>query len=428
MNVLRFSMLLLVAASCSMLGRAQSSRLIAKANLIYSASAAGFVPDDTTLYYYSGSNGGDLMHPLNFDSAITSQWTGSVYANKENVYKTYTSPGVPSVVTDRYWYPATSTWGDTISHLFYSGGQVAYVVCQYAVSSSWVNYYKDEYAYASGNMVLHKHYEWDGTAFGIFRYQRPFTYSALTNNSARQADRDYFPGTFYATNQYTFTFPSPSLDSVELIQKPVGSSVFIDSMHFTYAFDAAGDVIARTCQKWNAGSGTWINYSLNTYSSFTTGGKPQNEIFQYWDAATAAYINSRYFDYTYNSYGQMLSRTSKTWNMAGYWEYTPADIMSHYYYGLAPLAAESRIATQPEVTLAPNPVSDKVVVGVKFGVPQPSTISFCDMQGKILGKWAMPASGLYTKEIGVNDLPQGTYLINIEGANGLVSKKLEVTH
>ncbi len=425
MNNIALILLLHIIVLSHEKANAQGSRLIGRANYVWTGSA--YVPIDTTGYFYATHRGGDLCHPLNFDSAITKVY-GSSLTNYKRILKTYTGSGSLTRATTSTWN--ASTWRDSCRHsMTSSGGHLTSpLLCETWSGTSWDSAYKKVFTYVtSGDILNVKRYAYTSSGF-VLDSERVFTYGAGTTNSqGQQYDFDYEQGTFYNTNDYSYTVPNRELFATSTHGYWSGSTI-VYCFRYNYNYDGSGNLITKTFQVYNATTGAWDNKRLFTYSSFTTGHMPLLEIDMQWDTTGAGFwYNYEKFDYTYNSFNQMTSRTGYAWSGSA-WAYALGQSLSYYYYeGYNPLAVASKDETM-QLSIFPNPAKDVLHISIQQTEPAALTIALYDMAGREVFEANIAAKSKTETNIHTTHLPAGNYVVKVTGRDSARSEKVIISH
>jgi hypothetical protein len=135
-------------------------------------------------------------------------------------------------------------------------------------------------------------------------------------------------------------------------------------------------------------------------------------------------------NYTYNQYGRDLTEETQSWNTGtNQWFYKPNDdtrIVNYYEaYTNDVQTVASNVA---EMNVYPVPAKEQITVSATFKQMQPVTISVIDMSGRLVKQLTDDASTQYHKSINVNDLPAGSYILNITGTTEVATRTFSISH
>jgi hypothetical protein len=410
---------------------AQLSRLIGKANYNYSAGA--YTLQDTTVYYYSNPRGGDMTHPLLFDSSNMWQMSGGSLVMRLQVGKQYMDsvrrPDSQFLIDSAY-----ETYFDTTTHAIST--QYKYLVTYNPdlsarnvhcltpnLTGGWDNVWADYYFYTSIGNLDHLIRQYGTGTFWGNDYNRTFTYNAYTNTN-QQIDYDYTTGTFYITNDFDFTMRER--DCLSSSEKHLWTGVDFSNPKdsFIYTYDTSTHFLISKLYLVDT-SGSWVNDSLCLYSNFTSAGMPQTEIDERWNGASWDTVLR--YTYTYNSYEQVTSRTGEVWTGSG-WVRLQGQSLSYYYYEPYTPSGIANIAAAPSVQIFPNPAQNMLNLDISWNEAQPFTIGLYDITGKQVWSKTCAATRQYHTAIPTSDLPAATYILKVSGRGELVSKEVSISN
>lgn len=81
--------------------------------------------------------------------------------------------------------------------------------------------------------------------------------------------------------------------------------------------------------------------------------------------------------------------------------------------------------SQLEFSLAPNPASESVRLTFGTGLISDASVTIADISGRTLRNFVL-ATGVVNRELDIRNLPSGTYLLSVQNAEGIATKKLIV--
>lgn len=84
------------------------------------------------------------------------------------------------------------------------------------------------------------------------------------------------------------------------------------SSRITYSYDANCFLITFLLESWDAGTSTWANYLLSTYTN-NPDGTPSQVLQQTWNNGTSTWTNQSRITYTYTSFGKQATALSEYW-------------------------------------------------------------------------------------------------------------------
>ena len=103
--------------------------------------------------------------------------------------------------------------------------------------------------------------------------------------------------------------------------------------------------------------------------------------------------------------------------------------MLHLYYYELYTADVNNISTLPaNVKLYPVPANNIMNLAVQWENAADFTVSITDINGRTVKSWSEKATPNYNRQIPVNDMPAGNYLITISNGSQTTTKQFSVIH
>ncbi len=409
---------------------AQQSRLVAKATRAYSGSA--FTLTDTTTYFYSNPRGGDLVHPLNYDSAITRTVTGSGLTLHHRIVKHYDSSGVPGtqfhlLVADAdYWLTGITGLNGAYKYIvdYYATGKPQSVTAMHMnTSGAWDIFWRDSYFHINADTNVGYMVSQVGTgSTWANTSRREFAYDTLRSNFCQQIDYDYTEGTFYSTDDFDYSYRSGNnlQTSTRFLWDGTGFSNVTSK--FFYRYDSTSHLLtSKTLIKFSA-SGSF-NDSLSLYSNFTAAGMPLTEIDQKWNGS--AWVNAMRYTYTYNTFNQVTTKLAETWTGSA-WVTGP--YLWNYYYSPYTPSEVATIDEVADVNIFPNPAGNIFTLRVNMKDAMAFIVAMYDMTGKEVYNTYVPLCDRYIIRIPTRNFPAGNYLLKVATQNNVTTRQVVVAH
>jgi hypothetical protein len=420
-------------------GKAAStgSRLIAEVNGDYSPT--GKWKADSTVYFYSGSRGGDYESLASYESIATLQYDSSVsytYDTSLNIYRKarrsemiYDATGKQIVQVQQIL--KGSAWENDLrtQRSYYSSGKYdTQVVQQYNTSlGAWVNLSRTLPVCNSNNEpVLTEYQNWNSSANSFQPYQ-------LT----------------------TFTF-SGNVWTRQLIQFwDASSSTYINGYRISYYYDINSNLTSYTSQMW-ASPGGWANRDSMVYVA--NGVQPTEFIYNWWDAVKSKWYKRGHRAYSWNAMNKRITQLHELWDTSGHvYSFKERDTITyntsnqitsynlyaspsgaqaiplntrHYYYEA--YSASGLTALQPSkisLTIAPIPASDHIELSIRSNATARSlSFGIYDAPGRRLASWQDPVAKHYTKQVAVSNYAAGSYWLVVSGEGILQTLPFVVAH
>ena len=412
---------------------ATGSRIVGETDL--NNDGASFVYSDSIILSYSGTRGGDLNSlgtGLKFDDAYVYYYntTTSVWEINTHEFQTFDGSNEMLTTVAQGWHASTSAWVNSGENLYtWSGGNLQSYIYQTwdTVGSAWVNSDKYLFTYdGSGNRLTETDQVW--SAFhGAWINNYQYTYTYNTNNkvtSEIDQNWDSTSSSWQNQSKYTYTYDATNTYMLSDVNQNwnSGTSTWDNNTQDIFTYDGMNNRLTDLHQNW--GAAVWVNADLATYSSFVAQ-LPQTEIDQAWNTTTLGFDNNAKYTYTYNSFNQMTTSESESWNIGGFWQPTSSDRESRFYYQDYTTGVKQLAANDNSVVLYPVPAGDVLHADIKWSEPQPFSVTVYSMQGSVLKQWDVPACADYTMNMPL-DLPSGDYFIRFNGASGNMVKQFAV--
>ena len=403
-----------------------SSRLVGEAHSFWNAT---FLPSDSSSFSYSNGRGGDLSHPMMFDNGTTWNYD-TAYHNQSYIVQTFDGNGnVTSRVTE-FWNG--SGWQLLTNTLFTytTGNKMTTMIMQNWNGMAWAPVAQDVYSYdGAGRLVVDQYQMWN-TSTVLFEAQSQKTYYYdVTGNRTSETDQD-LTGVPVYTYHWAYTY-STSNQLLTNTQSTWNGLSWTPTNMTTNTYDTSGNMTNMLMQTYDLPTTSWINGSMDVYSTFNAAHLPMTDDHQLWNGGTSAWDNSMEFTNTYNSFNQLTSRTGKSWNIVGLYEFALGDPMTRYYYQTYnPNVAEVKNVSVNggEAKVYPVPAQNTLNIDLTWNEAQASIATIYDAQGKVVRQWDVPSATEYHTSVSVNNLSEGVYFLQISGANGQIVKQIVIGH
>jgi hypothetical protein len=410
--------------------RAQtSSRLVAKADL--ANNGAGFTPTDSTNYTYSGSRGGDLNHTLKYDNATTWDFLGDTsYINAWYYVQAFDANNNITSIISQYW--SGTGWVNATNNIYTydSSNNVIKIIQQTWGGSSWVPVSEDVYSYVGSKLVADQYEVWNGlTASFTSSSEKEYYYDPVTGYKTNETDISLVSGPVNQT-EYNYTY-SGTGQLLTTTYSTWNGAMWNPSTMYSNTFDTTGNLINTLFQTYDSVSASWVNSTLNSYSSFVSG-NPQMDLLQNWDTAGGGqWDNIMQFANSYNGYNQLTSKIGESWNIVGTFEFALGDPMSNYYYETytpSNVSVKNVAGNTSEVNIYPVPAQNMLHIDLNWNEAQAATITIYDVQGRVMRQWDAPNGTQYYSAVSVDNLATGTYFVKINGTQEQIVKQFVIAH
>ena len=129
----------------------------------------------------------------------------------------------------------------------------------------------------------------------------------------------------------------------------------------------------------------------------------------------------------YNSFNQVTwwkrqawDTTSQSW--VGQYGFTD----NKYYYELYTADIKNTQPTAGNLSIYPSPAHNSVNIDMKWNNAQDFTVAIYDMQGRLVRQWGEKATPEYKKNIPLNNIAPGTYLLQVRGKEATVQEQFVI--
>lgn len=330
------------------------------------------------------------------------------------------------------WNMSTSAWENFQQDIYvYNNGNLEKRTRQSWVNSAWVNYTETEYTYNNGLNTEYAYTLWN-TANGqvtsknkvIYTYDANGNMTMLTNQNY-----DLVNMVYNNTTRETHTLnASGDITHTLSEQWDNGTSAWKNYNQLMYSYDANGRNYRDTFETWDAVNSVWKPALAYQYL-YDANGNNIDYTLQRWNTDSLKYINSEQLLYDYNSFDQQTRYHTYTWDKTNNtWGIGSNDYDTRYYYELY-TADVNNISTLPaNVMLYPVPVNNILNLAVQWKNAADFTVSITDIYGRTVKSWSEKATPNYNRQIPVNDMPAGNYLITISNGSQTTTKQFSVIH
>lgn len=381
---------------------ATASRI--KSYLLKIYDGAVYENSDSLLLTWSGQRGGDIQGgPVKYDSYNGVKWNTatSMWENSMMSVQSFDASDNIEQTTQKIWN---------------------------AVTNMWENDYRSSYVYNSGNMKTQEtDQNWDAiTSMWVNSYKINYTYTG--NDVATETSQNWNTVTSSWENSYKKTYyylPNGKIDYT-LGQYWVGGS-WQNADRSTYSYDSNGDNDVTLGQIWNNGTSSWDNYDRTTMTY--SNNRMITSVRQLWNSGSSSYVNEDKSTYTYNSYNQIKTLTTESWNNGtSSWEAQTGDQKISVNYEEFTTTGVNDLASGGKIDIYPSPAQNTIHIELNWKSQQAFGIGIYDMQGRVVMQWSEPATAGYSKDISVSDLPSGNYFIRVAGEKGNLVTRIAVVH
>jgi len=394
----------------------------------------GFTTGNFSYRYYQTMDGHNNIATIlsqTYDTPSTS-WIN--YQNKQNVYDANNNPTLNLLET---WDNTGLVWDSTRKTMnTFSGNNNTIKIVQLwnTTSNAWRNSTKDSFSYnISNNLLYHLAQTWDTTNL-VWINANQYTYTYNTNlvaTSIRQIWNTVTLAWQNVTNTM-YDYNANNFLSNTIVQNwdtVASANIWVNSTADTVTYyGTTGNKFQETNLRWD--TTFWLNRTLNVYT-YDANNNALSDTTYTWSAANSIFNYTKLKTYTYNTHNQPLVYTTATWsatNTAWYYRTTGSaanqDVQYRYYYGSGiPNGVNTVSKNNNSLMVFPNPASDLLNIKIDWDQNASFAIEIFDMNGSLMRRWNETPQNKYTKQIVVNDLPAGNYIIKAISASSHLTQK-----
>lgn len=398
----------------------QYIRLTSSAKMIYDGS--NYIPFDSTTYQYSAGRDGLLDQDYtdlftNFDQSIYYEYDANnyVYNNVSRCTQTFNAAGTVQYRTQENWENDNAQWQNSFRYEYiYTEGYTQLLQTNVQIwNGSW-----------NGNNLNYQiDYDINGNVIKVNLVTNIMylTYDSNNNIIERKEYNWSQSDGWHFTDKYSFSYNvSNQLTGYILQHYNNGTWENYEQKEYTISNNNLASIITST---WN--NGIWQPSFQNLFTYDINSNKLSDE-YQVWDSVSSTYINQRKEFWTYNTENQPTSYYSQTWNQSNAnWQPVKGDFYHHYYYEKYFPTDVSSVNSESSFALFPIPANNEININLNNNSFNGTKGYLSDMQGRILEGFTFTEKH---KAIKTNNLPSGSYIINIISGNKKTAQPLSIVH
>jgi hypothetical protein len=347
----------------------------------------------------------------NLTNYTTQILNSGVWEDSENYTATYDANGNLTGRLIQTWHGAWLNVQKSIYTYDANNNQTGNVV-QNWVGHSWINNQQSIYTYDTDNKLLSYIYQnWDGSTW-TNNSLSSYSYDA-NNNLERELSQTWNGNSWENSRQYIYTYDVNNYLTTEVGQDWNGSA-WADSRQSFYTYDASNNLVNVLSQVFEGS--TWVNSSQSIYT-FDANNNLAGISGQNW--SNSAWVTVWEFVYAYDINNFTTSYSYKYWDNSGT-ELMGGD--SSYYYAHTIVGIINLPIHEQNITICPNPNSGK------FNISSNSPITSIEVFN-LLGDRIYSDFNLNRQIVKVIDLstvPKGIYIVNVQNATGMHSRKIVI--
>ncbi|MCI4670219.1 MAG: T9SS type A sorting domain-containing protein [Bacteroidia bacterium] len=255
-------------------------------------------------------------------------------------------------------------------------------------------------------------YEYDEAAKKIIRVSASIPTSGVGGLVPTQRNEYYYPDASFI--EEAVEGPVDGYDSTITYKQNATNTAWEPSLRTIREYSP--DSLKEYRSVWRAGSG-WevLSYRLILFLPDTN--LARKKISYAWDSNSSNWILTAQEDLFYNARNYLEKRFNYTVDNAGNFS-----LMSRFafYYNLSSILSNKGLSSL-KWDIYPNPASNEIRIESNYD-PKLFQVRLMDMTGRLINRPVVPSSTGFRMD--VSGIPTGTYILQLEGAGGIFSKKI----
>lgn len=327
-------------------------------------------------------------------------------------------------------------------HTYNSNGELITVEKQAQdASGNWYGSIREKYTYLNNKLVALL--LWDGYTYTEQAYGYNSNGQIIEEARKKSTNAN---GPWKDTEMYTYSYgPDGPVNQVHLATNAQGTWLITDSIHFSYANGKLTEMV-----RMQRLPNRWINSSLETYL-YNSNGQLEKDLTLFWNTTLSNWDTTRSHTYMYdnNSRDTLITiedpktgwreRKSYTYDAAGYISkidsrlWSPASTawknsyQARFHYGKFNLNISNKQDYAKKLSLYPVPASQYLNIDIAMPVKQELQLAIYQADGRMIRSWNQPAiSTEYKEQIDLSSIPAGNYILQVNSADGKITKQFSV--
>lgn len=401
------------------------SRLISLVNFQFSLSS--FTPTDSTTYHYKGLMNSNMKTGVyNYDSSVLYTYSGSAYVPFKLSTKSYGPADSVTLLTKYPWNDTTNSWGTSDYSSNSNFDATTHLVTNRVIFTAGIPN-SLQYTYDGSNNLIEILKLGPSGFDSLNRIQ--YTYDASNNMTSMLTQIWHaapVPGfvNFQRTDYY---YNAMNLDTFRTFQvwDPI-LLVWHKDNYVTSNYSSSKKLISHNYSLFVSGVG-FINNGRDTII-YDTAGNVVNVTRENYDTMAHTYYNYKKTEWTYDmTWNNPLTMTTFSWSGSTWASLPGQDNKTVYHYEEYTDAVPEVNKAISQFQLFPVPAQNILNIHMKWIEPQAFTIAIYDMEGRLVQQKGETATSNYQRTLSVSELPSGTYMMQIKGANTAIAQQFTIS-
>jgi YD repeat-containing protein len=398
------------------------------------------VPKDSVIFTHSGSRNSKPepriygatwaqygKNTYHYDTAWIYRPTNNVLQPAWQVVHSFNSADSLAFYYENQYSNITSSYQpkSRATYTFLPGNLVDSVLQEMwgSTSMAWATDRRTKYEYdMSGRVIASDTKLWDAAnmIWDMGHYDSTFYDMAGRVSTYTTYSYDLITNTLSQTQQHNYTYDGSGRKSTD--------TFFLNNARYNlhcYEYDVNGNMVTDSAYGWDNNNAVWKLTGKQVYTYDANNNMLVTTAYS-WNNTTSQYVPSSRSTLTYNSTNQMtLAVLGEKWEN-GVWNIGNGARYLRYYYGAVPINVSQHENEMSSIALYPVPASSYINLDLNFDRPTNFSATIIDMQGRVVKHFTGNAGKTYHKNIIVQDLPAGQYMMQVKTGQGVTSKNFTV--
>ncbi len=400
-----------------------ANNLVPKDSVTYSHQTGKNTTVIPKSYGYANNRG---SYQYQYDTARSHRAVNNVLKPAWEIVQSFNTAGKFDTIWENQYTNITSSYALTnrYTYTYLPGGEIDSVLTEnYGnTSMTWATSYSEKYTYNTNNEVfeINRTYwnatnaVWEPGVIDSFWYDN-------TGNIIRHRIRSWQKPGNYWNDTYTYIYEYDNTG--KKIRDTTYANGVINNFH-GYEYDANGNLVTDSSYSWIVNMSSWKLGGKTVYTYDANNNRTGHTNYS-WNSNASVYVPAFRNTYTYNSHNQVTDvLVNEKWEN-GAWTINYASSYLHYYYGTTPVSID-HAAGMEDMVLYPSPAVTYTHLEMNFDKPTVFSVIIFDMQGRMVKQFTDKADRFYRKNITVQDMPPGQYVLQVKTNESTTAKNLTI--
>lgn len=434
---------------------AQDSRLIGYNTIRWDN---GWKPYDTARFVYNPGNNmptsvSTYSDVIKYDTTYQAGWDGTIYVPAYMKAKTYNTAGHCTERIAYTLYPTTEL-DKKFTFTLDGNNNVLEELGQHWDGSAWINDYRHQMTYNGNNDMLTQSTQyWAGTQWGnpylyVYTYDGNHNMTSYVNTNyntgTSQFDSTYRNEFFYNVNNladssrsyewnsgwqltgHTINYYGVNNINMGYLSQSAVAGNWVNSGQAYTILNVNNIPVGDSAQTWNTTTNAWVDF-YRGHSILDGNNRRIVTKYDMWNTTTNAWEDDYIDSMAYNSHDQYTWYKRISWDNVNMQWLQYNDQESHYWY--EEYTANNVSNTAPNagiLMLYPVPARNNLNINMQWNKAEDFVIGIYDIQGRLMRQYGEKAAKNLTKNIPLDGLANGTYILKVRGKDATVQEQFVI--